>query len=211
MNQACFFKHTTRHKHSPERSQPELHGTNQHACSIRPLGNNIVRMKNAMIFLGIIASIGIISCKDKGPEIKFTGITGMDKFGAVVGKADTTDWRTDDQWLDKEQKLFSENFSANCADPGKYRIMFYPNPCRSKSTLYAVKDSGVRVAIRLVDKNFNVIMSQDSVYVSSLSVDLSSFTLNDTIRLYYKFITPDNCEYWGHGDIFVQPYEQKKY
>jgi hypothetical protein len=164
-------------------------------------------MKNSIVFLGILLVIFTLSCKTQGPKIDIKGITELDKFGALIGKADSSDWRTDDKWIESEKKLFSDSFSTKCPYPQKFSIMFYPNPCKNKSTLYAIKDSSVRLAIRLVDKNYNVIMANDSVFASAMTVDMSSFKTNDTVRLYYKFITKDHCEFRGHGDILVQPYK----
>jgi hypothetical protein len=138
--------------------------------------------------------------------MKFTGITQTDNFGNILGNPDTTDWRTDDHWTAREMALFRDSVDNDCPSK-KFRIIFFPNPCRKKSTLYAFKDSNVRLAIRLVDKDMNVIMSNDSIYKSGMEFNLSSFKTDDTIRLYYKFIVGDSCEYRGHGDIFVNPYK----
>ncbi len=164
-------------------------------------------MKKDLIYVCLILFPFFIGCHKSKPEsLKFTGITNMDNFGTVEGTPDTTDWRCDDTWTKREKALFPDSFVENCK-PVKYRAMFYPNPCRKKATLYFMKDSSVRVAIRLVDKDLNVIMHSDSIYRPVVPIDLSSFTTDDTIRLYYKFITKDKCEYQGHGDIFVHPYK----
>lgn len=165
-------------------------------------------MKNLKFLFGLILLISAISCNNKPkPEpMVFTGFTKMDKLGTIEGTADTTDWRCDDQWTKKEKSLFTDSFAENCKAV-HYKAMFYPNPCRTKSTFYVMKDSGVRVELRIVDKNMNVIMHSDSIIKPVVPIDLSSFTADDTIRIYYKFITPDKCEYKGHGDILVNPYK----
>lgn len=138
--------------------------------------------------------------------MKFSGVTKTDNFGTIDGMPDTTDWRCDDVWTSRERALFKDSIDNECS-PKQYRIMFYPNPCRKKSTLFAFKDPKVRLAIRLVDKDMNVIMSNDNVSQSGLGFNLSSFKTDDTIRVYYKFVLGDSCEYRGHGDIFVNPYK----
>ncbi|HEY4785573.1 MAG TPA: hypothetical protein VIH57_05970 [Bacteroidales bacterium] len=163
-------------------------------------------MRSYFVFVCLIFIPIFSGCKSKPESIKFTGITQMDKFGTIEGTPDTTDWGSKDIWTAREKALFADSFSTNCKAVN-FRAMFYPNPCRKKSTLYLLKDSTVRVAIRLVDKDLNVIMSNDSVYKSAMEFDLSSFKTDDTIRLYYKFITKDKCEYRGHGDISVNPYK----
>jgi len=164
-------------------------------------------MKKKLYYVSLMLAPFFVGCHTSKPEsLKFAGITQMDKFGTVEGKADTTDWQSNDTWTDREKALFSESASVSCK-PALYRAMFYPNPCRKKSTLYFDKDSLVRVAFRLVDKDLNVIMSKDSVFKSALEFDLSSFKTEDTLRVYYKFITKDKCEYTGHGDILVSPYK----
>jgi len=164
-------------------------------------------MKKRLFYVGLMLVPLFASCNTSKPKSeKFTGITQMDNFGTVQGIQDTTDWRCNDSFTDKENALFPESSAEPCKLVS-YKTIFYPNPCRKKSTLYFVKDPSVRVAFRLVDKDFNVIMSKDSIYNSPLEFDLSSFKTDDTIRLYYKFITKDKCEYNGHGDIFVNPYK----
>lgn len=168
-------------------------------------------MRKFIFLLVTVCALYLISCKnsDNNSKIVFSGVTKTDNFGTVQGSRDTTDWRLDDQWQDIEAKLFKESFSTGCTDSLKqrFRVMFYPNPARQKATLYVIKDSGIRFSYRLVDKDFNVIMSDDSFFGSTLSMNMSSFTSDDTIRIYYKFITSDRCEVRGHGDIFVMPYK----
>lgn len=149
----------------------------------------------------------VLGCAPKKPEsMKFSGVTLMDKFGTFDGKPDTTDWRCDDVWTAREAALFKDSIDNECA-PKHYKVLFYPNPCRQKSTLFAFKDPKVRMAIRLVDKDMNVILSNDDVNPRGLEFDLSSFKTDDTIRVYYKFFAGDSCEYRGHGDIWVHPYK----
>lgn len=161
---------------------------------------------NKLLYIIILLCCAAISCNPPVQPMKFTGITHTNDFGRVIGTADTTDWGCTDNWTDKEKKLFKHSFARDCK-PVNYKAMFYPNPCRKKSILYLVKDKDVRVALRLVDKEMNVILSIDSVYQSTRVFNLSSIKNDDTLRLYYMFITPQKCEYRGHGDIFVNPYK----
>ena len=163
-------------------------------------------MEKSFIRYCLILIVFFIGCKPKPESLKFTGITHTDKLGTIEGKPDTSDWRSDDIFTQRENALFNGPLTKAC-NPQKIRIVFYPNPCRTKSTLFAFKDSTVRLAIRLVDKDLNVIMSNDSIMKAGLELNLSSYKTDDTLRLYYKFISKDGCESNGHGDIYVNPYK----
>jgi hypothetical protein len=141
--------------------------------------------------------------KDTSPKIKFSGVTQTDKFGTVVGKADSSDWRLDDKWVDKEKALFNATYNDGGSLPENLSVVFFANPCRGQSVLYIKKDTTVRLSVRLVDKEFNVLFSKDSIYDNKLLLDLNSLAMNDTVRLYYKFIDDKNNEFKGHGDIHL--------
>jgi arginyl-tRNA--protein-N-Asp/Glu arginylyltransferase len=79
----------------------------------------------------------------------------------------------------------------------------YLNHYSTKFNLGFTKPAGSRFAFRIVDRNYNVILSLDSVYSNGLLIDVQGFDItNDTVRMYYKFFGPD-CELKGHGDIKI--------
>jgi hypothetical protein len=162
-------------------------------------------MKKTFIYIGITAMLVIAGCnKSTGPKLIFEGVTEMDKFGAVVGKADSTDWRTDEVWTEKEKQLFKTTYNEKGTSATKLKVMFYPNPCRGKSVLFLTKDSTTKLALRIVDKDFNVVMSSDSITDKALQLDLSSLAQYDTVRMYYKLIDAQKNEFKGHGDVVLK-------
>ena len=42
--------------------------------------------------------------------------------------------------------------------------------------------------LRLVDENFKVLYSSDSVTATMIAIHAGTFDIKDTMRLYYKFI-----------------------
>ncbi len=67
-----------------------------------------------------------------------------------------------------------------------------------------LKPEDSRLALRIVDQDFNVLISLDSIYVSTLSFNLTSLNVsNEIVRVYYK-IFGEECELRGHGDIKVE-------
>ena len=161
-------------------------------------------MKNALL-VSVLAACLLLGCKPKVEvvKVKFTGITQTDKFGTIVGRADSSDWRTDDVWIKEEKALFNASYTESAPQPEQLKVLFYANPCRGQSVVYVKKDSTTRMSVRLVDRDFNVLFSKDSIYENKLLLGLNTLTSNDTVRLYYKFIDINNNEFKGHGDIFL--------
>lgn len=159
----------------------------------------------------LIVSGFIISCEDdknntnpKSDAIVFEGITVTDSLGKVT-KNDPTDWKLTDIWTDKEDSLFSEK-KVNSCNTGdfSYSISPYPNPCGDRFNLHISKPAETRLAFRIVDRNYKVLLSLDSVFVNGLAIDVKDFNItNDTVRIYYKFLGLD-CELKGHGDILIK-------
>lgn len=162
------------------------------------------------IAFGVIICNFIISCEgddatDTKPNtIVFNGITMTDNNGWVI-KNDPNDWKLAETWTEKENSLFVEKMTNTCnAENTDYKVVSYPNPCYSKFNLYISKPTDSRYAFRIVDRNYNVLLSQDSVFSSGLSINVQGFGItNDTVRIYYKILGPD-CELKGHGDIKIE-------
>jgi hypothetical protein len=54
--------------------------------------------------------------------------------------------------------------------------------------IHKEKPDDVLLAIRIVDNEYNVLISKDSIH-SSMGIDLNAFHVpHDTVRIYYKFI-----------------------
>lgn len=155
-----------------------------------------------------ILTVFAVSCKDdvtKNPEsIVFKGIRVTDVNGKVY-ENDPTDWLLAENWNETENSLFAEKRTNLCdtASIG-YKVVSYPNPCNGIFNLYISKPIDSRFAFRIVDRNYNLLLSQDSVYSNGIAINVTKFNItNDTLRLYYKLFGLD-CELKGHGDIKIK-------
>ncbi|MHC1774907.1 MAG: hypothetical protein AB9834_05775 [Lentimicrobium sp.] len=165
-------------------------------------------IKKPAFLLSILLFL-LVSCeKDKkngnSDEIAFEGISITDDYGNLIFQ-DTTDWKFTENWSETESSLFSEKRDKTCT-PENYdcSIVIYPNPCNSVFRFdIAIPDSS-RFAFRIVDKDFKVLVSHDSIPRGAIGVTLTDFNLsNEVVRMYYKVLA-DNCELRGHGDIQIE-------
>ena len=162
------------------------------------------------IFMVIISGM-ITSCEEDkdvantiNETIVFEGITVTDNNGWVI-ENDPDDWTLAENWSDKENSLFvGKNVSA--CDNANSEYLIHPaflNPCINQFNLGFTKPANSRFAFRIVDRNYNVLLSQDSVFSNGIAINVQDFNItNDTVRLYYKFFGLD-CELKGHGDIKI--------
>jgi hypothetical protein len=154
----------------------------------------------------LLVTTGLGCKKEKQSDTKkiyFTGISPKDQNGNTVAAPDSNDWNTSDVWADQEEALFSNKYTANCTPTTGYNIMAYPNPCRNVFYLDLRKNPSTRMELRLVDENFKVLFSSDSITENNLAVQAGALGIKGTVRLYYKFIE-NNCEFKGHGDVLIQ-------
>lgn len=156
-------------------------------------------MKNTILVFTLL--IGISSCVKNPLSISFDGITRTDNYGVVLSN-DPTDWTFDDTWRQKEADLFTSSYKKGCAPAGNNKIIAYPNPCSGVFQLSVQMPAAGRLELRLVDKNFRVLASSDSISNQTIGLQVGN-GVKGTVRLYYKLIDGD-CEYRGHGDILVQ-------
>lgn len=162
-----------------------------------------------ILFL-LLTSVIFYSCQNSSKlepveeeKIEFKGIFEMDERGVPVSDRDSDDWNFTDTWVQQEISLFNRNLRTDCTLPEMYGIIGYPNPTFNIVNLHVNKPDSVRMAIRIVDRNFKVLMSKDSLYAVKNAIDLSQFNIKDTVRVYYKFIN-GNCEFRGHGDLVIE-------
>ena len=157
-----------------------------------------------ILIISLSLPILLLSCKPKSEFVIFTGITETNENGMKISD-DITDWKFDDEWILMEEELFTENSSNVCDfNSEDYTIIAFPNPCDNDDivSLHCDVPENKRVEFRIVDENFNVLLSKDSVS-TSIWIDIESLNINiEIIRIYYKVIG-DNCELKGHGDIQV--------
>ena len=155
----------------------------------------------------LISIVFFIGCetRDINPDesiIYFNGITKTDINGAIISN-DTTDWRMDDTWSMKESDLYSSVSQPMCSSQDSNKIIAYPNPCNGIFALHIEKELTSRIELRLVDQDYNILISNDSILENNIQLNAGTFGIKDTVRLYYKFVS-DNCELKGHGDIIIQ-------
>lgn len=164
-------------------------------------------IKNILISVAFIVSL--IACsKDKedakkDSKIIFKGITMLDEMGNPLSNPDTTDWRFDDKWTTEEEDLFAVK-NAGSNQKCLTQIIFYPNPFQDLSIIHLNNfPNSSRMSIRLVNKDFKILLKKDSIYGSIYFSprDVSSY---DTLRLYYKLTDALNFEHRGHGDILIK-------
>lgn len=162
-----------------------------------------------VLVLSVIVSFVLIGCKKNEPEIPvkepekitFKGIVNRDAKGIPYSE-DADDWNFKDKWVEQELSLFGKSLNTSCQLPESYGIIAYPNPCIDKIAIHVNKPDSVRLAVRIVDKNFNTLLSKDSLYAKINVIDLATLSIKDTVRIYYKFMDK-SCEFRGHGDVVI--------
>lgn len=161
-----------------------------------------------VLFTIIVVMSVLFSC-DKDAENgipEFTGITSTDQNAVIIGGVDTTDWRENETWLQIEKDLFSDFSSLSFNYTSDSTMMVYPafpNPCSDILNLNYQKDSSVELQLRIVDEDFNLLFSLNSIYSDAISVSLNDINnLNSGVkfRVYYIFKQGNTCIAKGHGD-----------
>jgi hypothetical protein len=160
--------------------------------------------RNILIIAVIFGSL--ISCsKDNDTadsKIYFNGITIMDEMANMLSDPDTTDWTFDDEWTTKEEELFTNQYQSSNQEYST-KIIVYPNPFQDIFNIHLNNlPNSSRMEIRLVSKDFKILVKNDSIY-SSIVIRPSDIAGYDTLRLYYKLIDLSNSELRGHGDILI--------
>lgn len=175
-------------------------------------------MKKLISCIVLALSILVVGCKKEDTNNTttgntsqfpvFSGYTATDMNAVPMGSADTTDWTHDNSWLTSEKNLFPQlqNMTSNF-EPYASIYMFpaFPNPISATTNFLLSKESDVRFSFRVVNKNFNVLLSQDSMYSSTFALNTAGLTSStDTmVRIYYLFERNDSCLFKGHGDLKI--------
>ena len=161
-----------------------------------------------IILVSLILVTGFIGCTKENKDsaldkIYFSGITKTDLMGNLLSNPDTTDWRFDDKWVTKEEDLFSVKYKSS-NQKSTASIYLYPNPFQDIFRISFYNNPKLsRLSIRLINKDFKVILKNDSIH-GSVSIVPSYINGYDTLRLYYKLIDTLNFEFKGHGDILIK-------
>ncbi len=128
--------------------------------------------------------------------------------GNPMGEEDLTDWTFDSTWFPTEKALFEDydSFNHNCSVvSGISECMVFPIPAKHIINFVMAKDSSTQVRIRLVNQQFEQLISIDSLYDDDIQFNLDVFELTSgsIVRMYYVFINKDSCMFKGHGDIKI--------
>lgn len=169
------------------------------------LARYVISMKKESLLFCLLISIMVSSCeKDDNSSIRFSGITVRDESALLISE-DLNDWQLHSNWSDQEHSLFNEKRNLDCdTTTEEYSILAYPNPCNGIFYLGLTKPLNKWMSLRIVDEDFNVLVSSDSVFSEVLAFNLTSFNRRDQlVRVYYKFLG-ENCELKGHGDIKIE-------
>ncbi len=143
--------------------------------------------------------------------INFNGITATDFNAQPLGAVDATDWTLNDNWTAQEVALFGGG-KAVCSSVLSEEKIFAaaPNPVFGGEFNFGVQaKENVGFMFRIVDKNFNVLLKNDTMTFKAgynalyLNLPSANVTLKDTVRIYYKMVR-SNCEMRGHGDVLVK-------
>lgn len=175
-------------------------------------------MMKHYILITVILTSFLVGCKKDDSNIQtgstltnyplFTGYTSTDNNGAPTWLTDSTDWTNDTSWISSEKSLFPQYLYLTHDFEPYSSIQFhpaYPNPTTSTTNFYLTKATDIRLSFKVVNSNFNVIASSDSIYSNSFGVNTAAIIspVDTMIRIYYIFERNDSCLYKGHGDIKI--------
>ncbi len=164
-------------------------------------------------FFALLTIVSLWACKDddansgENAKIYFSGISRVDYDGSATASSDTTDWRSDDQWVKQESDLFATSQPFLCGSTDSIEIYAaQPNPCTDRTIIHFFTGSDAVWRFRFVDENFNLLDSLDWQNpvpgYNAIIWDTDSFP-KDTVRLYYQ-IEKQGCMLRGHGDILIE-------
>ncbi len=77
----------------------------------------------------------------------------------------------------------------------------FPNPNNGIFSINTKMPNSAIAEFRLVDENFNKIISLDSIVTSDT---FNSKDININVRSFKGYIIENNCEFQGHGYVLVE-------
>lgn len=160
-----------------------------------------------MILLALVALYSFSCTKETTNQttetIAFNGFSFIEENGNIV-REDPTDWLTSDKWNSTELGLFGlKAIPALCTNTLAAPVTAYPIPSNGNFFFQNGISSSARMEIRIVDKNYKKLYSNDSIYNNTYAFDLTGKVKSDTVRIYYRIIEK-TCELHGHGDLFIK-------
>jgi hypothetical protein len=157
-----------------------------------------------------------VECKkDKIYKVDASKITSTDENGDLTGEVDSSDWRFDDTWNEKEFALFNFGDTVSKWGMGKATALSAiaaPNPASSVIMFTFRADQPTLLKIAVTDEYLNVIYTKavrlekysnvDPNIGLGIDVRNSKFTHPGFYRIYYAFYSQDGILYKkGHGDF----------
>lgn len=201
-------------------------------------------MHSKITFILILSALFILpSCKKDctsgcpwgcSGTYTFTGITARDVNGVFTGVSfDSTDWRIDETWCDKELGFFNQTnlnqynnsgltmayrdsllcqYQNNCNDTVKivYGAAGYPNLYHNSLDIEIPAAGAAMMQMVIINGQeqnvLNKVVSHDSIVGNTFSYDLAGLVdSGQVVRIYYMFQYPNSNYYFkGHGDLQAQ-------
>jgi hypothetical protein len=160
-------------------------------------------LKQQLSFFAAV-SLALTSCQSGPDKNDFTEITERNAFAEPTGEADATDWMFNEEWSDKEKKLFVKynTYKHPPIENVPMDVLAYPNPV---ADLFFFHNPHInlqtKMHVRFVDKKLNVLYKNDNIQAYSMAFDVKPHAGNNKyVRMYYMLVRNDSCVAKGHGD-----------
>ena len=120
-------------------------------------------MKFINILFAVTFLLFVVNCKKDGRnKINARAITQTDNLGNLIGTADPTDWRFDDQWSNEEFALF--NFADTVNRAGLLQAdtvsgIAYPNPATDVIRFTFATNKSTLIKIIIVDEDLHPLVN----------------------------------------------------
>jgi hypothetical protein len=175
----------------------------------------VSRMKFRSILFGFTFLLFAPNCKKDGKnKINARSITSTDKLGNLIGTADPTDWRFDDQWSNEVLALLDFADTVNRAgllQADTVSAIAYPNPAADVIGFTFATNRSTLIKMVIVDENLHplvnyyqkLIRSGQSFAFLNVQFDLTSngFSSGNYYRIYYALYSESGLYKRGHGDF----------
>jgi hypothetical protein len=151
-----------------------------------------------------LTALALASCQSGPDKNDFTKITERNAFAEPSGETDPTDWMFNEEWSDKEKKLFVKynTYKYPPIENVPMDVLAYPNPVTDLFFFHNPHiNPQTKMDVRFVDKKFNLIKKMDGIHAYSMTFDVRPYAGDSKyVRMYYMLIRNDSCIAKGHGD-----------
>ncbi len=136
-----------------------------------------------------------------------SGVHHTDVNGVLMYPADSTDWRSSDEWCATVEALFADRPAViwDTLPPDSLHIACFPNPTDNQFIIGFYRADTSYVDIRFVDAQFQLLLAFDSLTSDHVlfRTDSIGITGPQVIRAYYRIVHADGTAYRGHGDVQI--------